>query len=326
MKLLENIFSIKNKESKNNQWYKVVRILGLKLSFMNNALTQRKHLEKQNKDIAKMYADLAKQMCDIKKINEENKKENECINRKIDFLENNLSILWQMQRVKTLHSQVFPQFKNIHAGKDVVVVATGPSLNDYVQIENAIHIGVNSSIKSENVELDYLFMQDYKAVRGYIDDVPLYKNQNLIRFYGIQPYGKREGFIIPESFAIEHNALRYYVHSYVSDTPNLPDVFAYDLCSEELYGVGSTVFSAINFALWTNPKRIYLVGCDCSSKGHFNLNDNTKGCESLIQSYMFLKKFATEHYPDTEIISVNPVGLRGVFKDIYTENYSARIK
>lgn len=31
--------------------------------------------------------------------------------------------------------------------------------------------------------------------------------------------------------------------------------------------------------------------------------------------------FAKQYYPNTEIISVNPVGLKGIFTDLYTEKY-----
>jgi hypothetical protein len=31
------------------------------------------------------------------------------------------------------------------------------------------------------------------------------------------------------------------------------------------------------------------------------------------------KKFASIYYPKTEIISINPIGLKGLFKDIYTD-------
>ena len=31
--------------------------------------------------------------------------------------------------------------------------------------------------------------------------------------------------------------------------------------------------------------------------------------------------YVKNHYPDIEIISINPVGLKGMFKDVYTENY-----
>ena len=36
------------------------------------------------------------------------------------------------------------------------------------------------------------------------------------------------------------------------------------------------------------------------------------------QGWKELKRFAEVYYPTTEIISVNPVGLRGMFKDLYT--------
>ena len=37
----------------------------------------------------------------------------------------------------------------------------------------------------------------------------------------------------------------------------------------------------------------------------------------LIGKWKKLKEFADEKYPNTEIISVNPVGLKGLFKDEY---------
>lgn len=72
------------------------------------------------------------------------------------------------------------------------------------------------------------------------------------------------------------------------------------------------------------PKKIYLVGCDCSLGGYFNnekLNKKEKqnylNTVEIIENWKKLKFFANRYYPDTEIISINPVGLKGVFKDIY---------
>ena len=39
--------------------------------------------------------------------------------------------------------------------------------------------------------------------------------------------------------------------------------------------------------------------------------------DDVIKLWLKLKKFAKTYYPDTEIISVNPVGLKGIFKDVY---------
>ena len=40
-----------------------------------------------------------------------------------------------------------------------------------------------------------------------------------------------------------------------------------------------------------------------------------------IEGYEKLKTFARRYYPDTELVSVNPVGLKGVFNDVYTKSY-----
>ena len=88
----------------------------------------------------------------------------------------------------------------------------------------------------------------------------------------------------------------------------------------------------MQFILWGQPEKIYIVGIDCTNrkKEHFignsidcsirnedmNLND-----QYAIDSYKNLKTFAQTYYPNTEIISVNPVGLKGIFKDVYTKTY-----
>jgi hypothetical protein len=104
----------------------------------------------------------------------------------------------------------------------------------------------------------------------------------------------------------------------------------YDIRKAPLGDVGgSVIFSAFHFALWTYPKRIYLVGCDCTARWgisgmHFNdispnynlsMNDNT------LKGWKKMKEFCQTYYPDVEIISINPVGLKDMFQDIFTESY-----
>lgn len=90
----------------------------------------------------------------------------------------------------------------------------------------------------------------------------------------------------------------------------------------------SIIFPAIHFALYTRPKKILLIGCDCADKSHFDgsgLYSKNFGVSSIAPAwqngYKEVKKFAERYYPDTEIISVNPVGLKGMFHDVYTESY-----
>jgi len=87
----------------------------------------------------------------------------------------------------------------------------------------------------------------------------------------------------------------------------------------------------MQFILFTNPKKIYLVGIDCTSgkNRHFsglspdNLllrNENIEiVCQNSIEEWKQLKEFVSIYYPEIEIISVNPVNLKGIFKDIYTK-------
>ncbi len=90
--------------------------------------------------------------------------------------------------------------------------------------------------------------------------------------------------------------------------------------NQALGDFGSVIFSAIQFALYTNPKRIYLVGCDCTDNGYFYRNRKTYNHDtSLVNGWQKLKEFASIHYPNIEIISINPVGLKGLFTDTYTD-------
>ena len=35
----------------------------------------------------------------------------------------------------------------------------------------------------------------------------------------------------------------------------------------------------------------------------------------IVKAYKKFKQFANKYYPDVQIISINPIGLRGIFKD-----------
>ena len=96
----------------------------------------------------------------------------------------------------------------------------------------------------------------------------------------------------------------------------------FDIAHQPIFDCGGTVISALQFALYTNPKKIYLVGCDCST-GHFHeeipnvLSNDSSG---LVKRWKKFKDIMNDYCPNTEVISINPVGLKGMFKDIYTND------
>ena len=34
-----------------------------------------------------------------------------------------------------------------------------------------------------------------------------------------------------------------------------------------------------------------------------------------------IKNFIRTYYPETEVVVINPVGLKGIFRDVYTKSY-----
>lgn len=214
-----------------------------------------------------------------------------------------------------LHQKTFSRFKNIYHGKDIVIIATGPSLKEYVPIDNVITIGVNHAYKDNRLNLNYLFIQDYLGFKSGLKEINEYQKKSCVKFYGLTTeYEPDYVRVIPESDAISANALRYR-----TDWANIPyfePKFAYDISTQPLGCFGSIVFPALQFALYTNPRKIYLVGCDCTKNGHF---DGTSSLDLtiLLNPWIKFKSFAKVYYPATEIISINPVGLKGLFKDVY---------
>ena len=225
----------------------------------------------------------------------------------------------QANVVAMTHQETFGPYKNIHFGEDIAIIATGPSLNKYKPLENVINIWMNKAFLNNKINLNYYFSQDYFANNSYINQIS--ENKNVKKFFGqlsVTPFGCKEinygDAIMPESLILKHKAKKYFTYA---KWPITPLFFNPDIDKSWLSDGGSVVFSAMQFALFTNPKRIYLVGCDCSS-GYF---DGKAGADvsHLVKSWKELKKFAETYYPETEIISVNPVGLKGLFKDLYQD-------
>lgn len=218
-----------------------------------------------------------------------------------------------------MHTRTFTKFKGIHQGDDIVLVASGVSASKYSPKEKVIHIGVNRSFQINNysIPMDYIFIQDFSGkTPEYIDDLDKYRVGKCIKFYGLTTeWNDTRNRVIPESHAIRAKALRYRTDWACIE--GFEPQFAYDISTQPLGCFGSIVFPALQFALWTYPKRVYLVGCDCTTAGYaYNKNDiNFLEPDKIIEAYKKFKIFANKYYPDVEIISINPVGLKGIFKD-----------
>ena len=245
-------------------------------------------------------------------------KTNELLNKK---LSNTKSLIIASK----LHNKTFGKYKNAFEGKEVVLVCTGPTANKYVMIPNAIHVGVNGAIYLQHIKLDYLFVQDYTILQKnnstLNDDALFYEGNNCKKFFGIIPDDKHK--YVSTHDKIERIPLKYSykknVRQYILEDMTCNNI-AYDLSYEPVGEFMGTPFSALQFILYAHPKKLYLVGWDCGSGyayGKKNALNPANYQIDILRKYFL--PFIKVNYPDIEIVSINPVGLKGFFNDVYKE-------
>jgi hypothetical protein len=205
------------------------------------------------------------------------------------------------------------------------VVGVGPTLNYYKPLDRAVHIGVNRTFMFEKINLDYFFTLDYPNIRPYLHKIDAYRPGKCQKFYGLFST-LNHPMHIPDSEFSKMASLRYYVNHDLY--PH--EEFYYDIENNPLANFHSVIFQAIQFGLYTNPGKLYLVGCDFTVDAYFNKeNHNLISKDELIQNHITinrdgwnkLKLYTGIYYPATRIISINPVGLKGMFEDRYTKEY-----
>ncbi|MCI6716290.1 MAG: glycosyltransferase [Mollicutes bacterium] len=220
----------------------------------------------------------------------------------------------QIQNLALATHSYLKAYKNIYYNKEIVILGCGPTLKHFQKINDKIYIGVNRAFKNTTTKLDYLFIQD-QFPEG-MTEADNYIGNNCKKFYGILSNWHCRHFNhckrIPHNSA--DNAYLYYLESIISNN------FPYDISTEPFGEFKSTIFSALQFALYTHPKKIYIVGCDCNN-GYFYEATNHHKYPHLIEQWKKVQKHISEMYPDIKIISINPVGLKGLFHDVYTESY-----
>ena len=229
-----------------------------------------------------------------------------------------------------LHQKTFLPYKNFcNAQKDVVVCGAGPSLQYYKPIDHALHIAVNRAFLYEKVNFDFIFAQDFDGIRMVQEELINYRKGSCIKFLGATTDMNQKS--IPESFAIKCNALRFNMDYYIY-RDGFRSKMVRDIDLRPLGGMPNVGMSVMQLALYMNPRKLYIVGCDMTGT-HFADGNQTKeelaaeksqydtyweeGNKRLLDKWREIKIFAQTYYPKTEIISINPVGLKGMFHDIY---------
>ncbi len=221
-----------------------------------------------------------------------------------------------------LHQKVFSKYRHCHVGEDVVIVACGPSARHAPVIHGAKYLAVNRALFDQRYKFDYFFTMDMHSSKDCVELAATCGSKNFVGNY-MQLWLEGTSLerwtnVIPDVLMERMNPERFYMGYAV-------DPF-YDISILPLFDRGTIAHPALNFALWTNPRRIYLIGSDCSNAGYAEVGRkqptiSEKHHKDIIIGYHQLKKLRDYFCPNVEIISINPVELKGLFKDIYTEGY-----
>ncbi len=231
--------------------------------------------------------------------------------------------------VRISNTKAFAEYRNAFRGKKIVIVGSGPTVKYYEPIPDAIHIALNHAWLREDIKFDFLFSSDVNAESKSMK-IPVSKGFDKIRekiFIAKRVAGHSESVLnYPESIIFKSDKIFFY---YVSKAGIDIRVHT-DICLHSVMTIGSVVFSALQFALFTCPSEIYLVACDTTENGYFydGIKDEPQflNIRDVKLGYVRMKMFARQYYPETKIISINPVGLRGLFQDEYTGTYQKNLR
>lgn len=227
--------------------------------------------------------------------------------------------------IARVHPATFLPLKNRLQGQHVAVLGCGPSLRVAPGIRQSRTIACNRAanyLLDHGVHTAYLFAQDNHGTEGYLEELLPRLPQECIVMLGT--YLAPD--LGPDIRIAEHvradPRVRSYATGYGLGTAPHPDLDAFplvDFCT--------IVHPALHFALYTGAERIYLLGCDTDSSGYFDpeRKQDTHMMDHLTPSiklgYAVLRALQQCNWPRSRIISVNPVGLRGMFDEVWTEAF-----
>lgn len=224
-------------------------------------------------------------------------------------------------RTYTMATQVnakLEKYRGCFTGKDVIIVGAGPSIKYFDTIpKDVIKIGINRAHKLSKIKFDYLFAQDKFKKNEEIEDFINYNQDSCIKFLGIHT---KQNFIrIRESTISKIKRKELYV---LNNRRPQETLLPIDISMEPFAWFSGTVFATLQFCLFANARKIYLVGFDCSNEGHaFTDNKSEYKQAHQYKHWKLFKKYQENLFEETEIISINPINLKNMFKDVYTKSF-----
>ena len=234
------------------------------------------------------------------------------INRNINIvtrntIEQSYSINSYRDYLLSPNPQKLINLKDVHSGDVCFVIGNGPSLisSDIDKLKGYITFGSNYIFEMNNFLPTYYFAQDYLLLKN---------KEFLKRIRDISP--KTSYTFLP--FNIIPNRQKKYLINVIYFYLNLPNYnsrkFSFDL-SHSFEDGWTVTYSMLQCAIYMGFKKIYLLGIDNTSSGHFydsNISSeiSQKPNEVVNNSYRYLKSVLPS---DVIIINSTRGGLLEVF-------------
>ena len=215
----------------------------------------------------------------------------------------------------------FHEYRDYCAREDCFLLCTGPSLLQFdidFFVGPYFTVGVNEAV-FHYPNLNFLFVQDTKPTHehGYANKRDVYNHAEYpkleAKFAGKAPYIPSIR-TIPWEDINKHGWLPYEI-----GREGLCE-FEADIDTYCLGDGNSVAFSAAQWALFTGITTLYLVGVDITPRN--TILDEPPGDFhpylhwDHLGKWKAFKLWSKTHYPKTNIVSVNPVGLKGLFEEI----------
>lgn len=228
---------------------------------------------------------------------------NEMFDYTKDERKTNRYFIEKILKAQKFNKPAFEKYKNSSRNKTIAIIATGETLKILNKIEADIYISCNKAFKiKKDIQFDYLFATSLISIKDIYNDFINYRKGECVKY-------------IPDTdFNLDDNEilLTNYYHRYITaDYSKLKkDEFQFDIGRMPVSYNKAIGLQALQFALYTNPQKILLVGFDCTFGTNNCIN---KYDQEQITFAKAIKEFSKKYYPLTEIISINPVGLIDIF-------------
>lgn len=225
-----------------------------------------------------------------------------------------------MNIVSKYHKNLL-QFKNKHKNEVAYIFGSGPSIKNFKKKEDGIFIGGNNILFHDNIRnnLTYYFTvhgfkeSSWRKVYKEGNPYDLNKLDKKIKVFCVVSRSNQLIDINKEDLKImeekDYQPIDIY-NGIGNHTPNIE--------SEPLMN-SNVCITMTQFALYCGFKKIYLVGCDCTYcttniRNYFWSGLKTKKLlRKRVNHWNSLKNFKEKYYKDTNIININPIGLKGFF-------------